>query len=86
MSLPVWPQLEQTLFFLAGMGGVQHTVAAIRKSQQRLGFLGWRRRMEAKVETSSHGQLLWWTEEEGVFLLHIRNVKAKEVCENMISL
>lgn len=42
--------------------------------------------MEAKVETSSHGQLLWWTEEEGVFLLHIRNVKAKEVCENMISL
>lgn len=52
-SLAVRPLLEQTLF-LAGTGeGVQHTVAAIQKSQQRLGFLGGRRRWEEKVEMSS---------------------------------
>lgn len=35
----MWPLLEQTLFLVGTGEGVQHTVAAIQKSQQRLGRL-----------------------------------------------
>lgn len=37
---------------------MQHTVAAIQKSQWRLGFIGWEKGIRFQLALHSHGQLL----------------------------